>query len=230
MYKIPEFLPVNYGIEEYNKEARSKVAFDNMKQADECYNLKLLEASAIGWFRVNKNKTPKDLEILFRQYNFNTFIIPTSTSFSRYISLNGIPRMYICVFDNKNFTNDVSSIYIESDTYQSNLQKLENTGFIEFDAPNDDDNYDVTLEELYLEKLRTNTIRLVYKTISGKNLVNKMIYEILQEEGVLPEQKIYKYSKSKNQITYGLYINNILVCDYGFIELFNDKYKIVKLL
>ena len=57
---------------------QTTISFENMKEADKTFNLKLFCSAVDGYFSANPTKNFQDLESELRKHNFNTHIIAKS--------------------------------------------------------------------------------------------------------------------------------------------------------
>jgi hypothetical protein len=115
-----------------SSDDEESILWHNMKICDDIHNLRLFISCSMGWVRLNPEKNMQDLESELRKRNFNTHLyakeIPRNSQYT--LKLNSKNCDYECIFSCRPAKLALEEVLKFHDTYDTNFEKLANSGFI----------------------------------------------------------------------------------------------------
>ncbi len=201
------------------------VLWHNMKICDDMHNLQLFISCSMGWLELNPTKNMQNFESELRERDFNTHLcaknIPTDSQYT--LKLKSKKCNYECIFCCKPKKLALEEVLEFNETYESNFEKLENSGFrclqsekdiLEIEDTNLKicDDKDKSISQLLTECKK----KIVVVTISAEKYIRDICQNCKETYGREPEHKIVAVSHEGGPII-GLFLDGELVNQYGYV-------------
>lgn len=176
--------------EDFNSQDNfSENIFHNMMLSDMYFNTETLRHSSYSWLVNNPDKNFQDLETLFRENNFNTYLIAKKISIPENFILktpnnNVQDLLYECHFSCKPSNLSLQEVLDNYPSYEENFENLSKSGNLCIISDQNNDYVDNSTS--LIKKLMNNQIKLIFKKLTPKESIEQMSEDITKSTGHKP--------------------------------------------
>ena len=215
-------------------ETPEQICWHNLAVADKYLNLQFFIAASIGWIKMNPTKNYQDLEKELRDRDFNTHLLackPKSVPNSHlglYRENDLTTYSYECIFSCRPKEHAIKELLGHWPSYEINFKNLSRSGSIIVNDVTNIDNADKDTHMLSEnEKSNTSLIsenkkKLIITIDSAEKFLSDLISTCEEKYKQKPIEKIVGLAPSGEPI-FGLFVDDKLVADIGFIIEYNAK-------
>jgi hypothetical protein len=214
----------------------------NMKKLDKTYNLALITPVLMSYFRINKGKTPQDLEKELRKHNFDTGLIAKPVADDPYYSRildEGKGQMiklsyhtkgpdyppeahsdYVMIISCRPRKNVVEETLQSHDSMEENFIKLKDAGSLMIKSEDKDDVLepdDIRYKENNIEKLIMEGKKLVFLEDIDP------VKELKEVQEKYPDAKLTFCKRMSNGTPIFLYVKDNMILSKVGINVYLDE-------
>lgn len=187
-----------------NQNNSDEISLHNMKHSDVHFNKETLIASSYAWLKNDNQRTFQDLEKYYRENNFNTYLIAKPFVSEDELTLEN-PNTnenlcYECLFHCNPHQKYDEVLCKYSENYDENFSKLLNSGFLKILNEEKIEESKTQHNSLLFEKLKNNTIKLNFVSLSDKESIEQMSKDIFESTGKKPKPEIIGNYNSEQPI------------------------------
>jgi len=181
----------------------TEVAFYNMKQSEDHFDLQHFVAAQAGYFFANPTKTYQDLESELRKRNYNTHLIakPPSTKMTNCVLGNHVTHKpssdikYECITSCRPKEYALAEVLESWPTYEANYEALLLSGIliVTHNTTVDSSNPETLIigKDNNIEHLTKNMVKINYTELSFDDAIKKIKSGIQLQTGKEPEMRLY---------------------------------------
>lgn len=216
-------------------ETIEEICWHNLMTADKYLNLQYFIAAATGWIKLNPTKNYQDLEKELRTKNLNTHLIASKSKniSGTHLGLCGnndkTDCEYECIFSCRPKEFAVKELLEHWPSYDINFEKLDKAGSIIADSDDNDAIDNKNFKKFNDQEVSSVSLiadgkkKLTIVQISPEKFLSNLIEMAEKKFNKTPSEKIVGLTKSSGEPIFGLFLEDKLLSDIGFVIKINSQ-------